>query len=292
MDKKDDLPAMPFYWGEWFKSLDVQSLPRDVRCVWFEMLGRMWDSSERGYFTINGKPLEANAKASALGFGENVDQYLEYEKKLEDYGIFSRRESDGAIYSRFILKLVERRKKKQESGSKGGRKTQAGAKASALANCETEIESTNVLKKIFKNVPLPKVLDTPDCIKALNDFFQYRDEALGKPLIAVIEIETFLHDLQKKCFGNTDTAIKILKNSIVNRYPGIYELRAPQKNEKTDPEKPKVSAKKRWGVEICPHCEKLDIMLVSESSKGATFLCQNDKCGKEFNPTQSRQEPK
>lgn len=280
MTKKDDLPAMPFYWGEWFKSLDIQSLPRDTRCVWFEMLGRMWDSSERGYLTINGKPLEAGAKASALGFGENIKAYLEYEKKLEDYGIFSRRESDGAIYSRFILKLVEIRKKKQESGSKGGRKTQAGAKAgastSALAKRENESTLENK-KEIFKNVPIPKALDNPDCIKALTDYFQWRDESLGKPLRAVIEIETFLKELKNKCFGNSEQAVQILKNSIIGGYATIYPIR-PNSGKK---EESKTSNKKRIKIGECPHCKKIDeYRILSESKKGITAGCNN--CNKEF----------
>lgn len=141
MSKKDDLPAMPFYWGDWFKSPDVQSLPRDVKCLWFEMLGRMWESNERGYLTINGKPMSDIAKANALGFGSNVTEYRKYEKILEDTGLFSRRKSDGAIYSRKILHLCDLRQKRKKAGSKGGSKTQANAKANTENEIEDEIEN-------------------------------------------------------------------------------------------------------------------------------------------------------
>lgn len=145
--KKKDLPAQPFYWGDWFKAIDVQALPRETRCVWFEMIGRMWESNERGYLTMNGKPMSDFAKASALGFGSAVSEYLKHEKILEDYGIFSRRESDGAIYSRKILNYIELSEKRAEAGSKGGKKTwrfaKAGAKDFALANTEYENETEN-----------------------------------------------------------------------------------------------------------------------------------------------------
>ncbi len=146
--KKDDLPAMPFYWGEWFKAMDVQSLSRETKCVWFEMLGRMWESNDRGFLTINGKPMDDFAKARALGFGSDVASYLLHEKILDDAKIFSRRKDDGAIYSRFILKIVELRKKRQEAGSKGGSKTQANAKANGQAKCENENENKDEKENI------------------------------------------------------------------------------------------------------------------------------------------------
>lgn len=147
MAKKYDLPAMPFYWGDWFKAMDVQSLPRDTKCVWFEMLGRMWESNERGYLTINGVPMDDFAKARALGFASDLLEYKKHEKILEDYKIFSRRESDGAIYSRFMLNLIEISEKRKKAGSKGGSKTQASAKANGQANSETEYETEKLRDK-------------------------------------------------------------------------------------------------------------------------------------------------
>lgn len=294
MTKKDDLPSMPFYWGEWFKSLDVQALPRWVRCVWFEMLGRMWDSSERGYLTINGKPLEAGAKASALGFGDATDKYLEAEKILEDYGIFSRRESDQAIYSRFILKLVEIREKKRKAGSKGGIKTQAGAKAgayeSAKANPEDETEN-NLLKKDqkikdkildhFAGVHIPESLNRDDLIEEIVRFFKFRDEAMSKPLLSSIEIESFLKKLNDVSGRNPDVAIEILNNSIVSKWSGIYALDGARADDPQKANKPSIV--KKFGVTECPKCKKNEgFMVVSERKKWASFQCKNPDCLHEF----------
>lgn len=164
MSKKHDLPAMPFYWGDWFKAMDVQSLPRETRCVWFEMLGRMWESNERGYLTVNGKPMNDFAKASALGFGSAIAEYLIHEHLLEEAAIFSRRKEDGAIFSRKILNDIELSEKRSKSGSLGGLKTwhfaKASAKASALANTEYESEYENENKNTLKQQ-----------IKEVFDFF-------------------------------------------------------------------------------------------------------------------------
>jgi len=45
--KKDDLPAMPFYVGDWLKCPEVRALPLDYRALWFDMLCFMWESTER-----------------------------------------------------------------------------------------------------------------------------------------------------------------------------------------------------------------------------------------------------
>lgn len=142
MLKKHDLPAMPWYWGDWFKAPDVQSLPRDTKCVWFEMLGLMWESNERGYLTINYKPMTDFAKANALGFGTDLLAYLKHEKLLEEMGIFSRRESDSAIYCRKILKDLELREKRKRAGAEGGKASaKRFAKANRTATPEDETES-------------------------------------------------------------------------------------------------------------------------------------------------------
>lgn len=152
MHKKEELPAMPFYWGDWFKSPDVQSLPRETKCVWFEMLGRMWESTERGYLTINYKPMADFAKARALGFGDDVDGYLKHENILEDMGIFSRRDKDNAIYSRKILYLNDLREKRKIAGSLGGKQTQSKTQAKGQASPENENENVIEVINLFNNI--------------------------------------------------------------------------------------------------------------------------------------------
>ena len=224
MVKKDDLPAMPFYWGDWFKSMDVQSLPRDIKCVWFEMLGRMWESNERGYLTINDKPMTDFAKASALGFGEDLLKYLDYEKKIEEAGLFSRRKSDGAIFSIKILKLVEIRLKRQESGRIGGSKTKANAKASAQAKRENENEyETETINESSKkeyflgifNTFLPPELQSDWCAY-LDYCYERGDIKLNRPTIT--EQAKFLREHQKD-------AKKIMRESIKNNWKGLFEVK-------------------------------------------------------------------
>ena len=116
--KKRDLPAMPFYIGDWKKDPAIQMLTREEKMIWLEMLFLMWESSERGYLTVNGKPIDNFGLALAL----NLDNHLLEVclNKFEGFGLFSRRENDGAIFSRKIVKMEEISKKRSESGRKGG----------------------------------------------------------------------------------------------------------------------------------------------------------------------------
>lgn len=114
--KKHDLPYMPFYIGDWFKSPDIRALPLDVRMIWFEMLCLMWESKKRGYLQINGMKTDDKFIAKMLGI--DVKVYKKSLKILEKFGVFSRDEN-GVIYSRRMVKDEEIRQKKQKAGKKG-----------------------------------------------------------------------------------------------------------------------------------------------------------------------------
>ena len=143
MAKKDDLPYMPFYIGDWRKATDVQALPLETKAIWFEMLLYMWESTERGFLTVNGKPIPESALARMLGLPEDLlKQNL---KHLSDFGVSSIRESDGAIYCRRMVRDQEIREKRQKAGSLGGKKSFASrfAQAKPQANAENEIDIEN-----------------------------------------------------------------------------------------------------------------------------------------------------
>ena len=127
--KKDDLPYFPFYVGDWRKATDVQALPLETRAVWFEMLCYMWESTERGYLTVNGKPLPEKVLARMIGLSEI--EMKTHMGIIFDFGVASLRESDGAIYSRRMVKDQYIREVRQKAGSKGGKKSFAVSLAQA-----------------------------------------------------------------------------------------------------------------------------------------------------------------
>lgn len=151
MAKKEDLPAMPFYWGDWFKDPGVQALPREARCVWFEMLGRMWESSERGVLLINDCVPDENQLAMMLGFNSDKGGVNLVVNLLMKNGICSKRESDDAIFCRRIVKDEENRKKNKDNGKKGGNPVLKAISDNPPVNprvipfTEDEIENENVI---------------------------------------------------------------------------------------------------------------------------------------------------
>jgi hypothetical protein len=128
MKKKEDKPYMPFYIGDWFKAPEIRALPHENRMVWFEILCLMWQGDEKGVLTIKGKPFVitnditgeitngqqvlANMLGISLGFLQ--DSF----KLFKELGVYKVRE-DGAIYSGFMVKLVEIKKVRSNAGKAG-----------------------------------------------------------------------------------------------------------------------------------------------------------------------------
>jgi hypothetical protein len=118
MSKKHDLPAMPFYFGDWMKCPEVRAMDLETRMIWFEMLGFMWESTERGYLTLNGSKIENSMLARMLGITEErLTLSLTIMGKLNVYSV---REKDGAIYNRRMIRDEEIRHKRIQGGYLGG----------------------------------------------------------------------------------------------------------------------------------------------------------------------------
>lgn len=116
--KKDDLPAMPFYVGDWLKCPEVRALSPDLRGLWFDLICYMWQSSERGVMVKpNGKPYSNSEIIRMVGLDcQNSDTWL---NTLLENGVCFRRD-DGAICSRFMMRLQEMRLLGQKTGKLGG----------------------------------------------------------------------------------------------------------------------------------------------------------------------------
>ena len=154
---KKYLPYHPWYWRDWFGDADVQSLDPADKSLWMEMLGRMWESEERGYLLIGGrKPTEIQL-ARLFGFGQDAQALAQALARLSALNLFSVRDYDGVIYSRRILRDLDKSAQKSIAGALGGNKThsaKAGAKAGAKA------ETRNVLKPISLDIILDSSCDS------------------------------------------------------------------------------------------------------------------------------------
>lgn len=151
MMKKDDLPAMPFYVGDWLKAPDIQCLSYELKGLWFEMLCFMWESTERGYLVkANKKPYSPEELSRLLRLPEDLlKQNL---KHLLEFGIYSVRETDGAIYSRRMVRDQEIREIRKKAGSLGGKQSFANRFAQAKSEANSEYENEDVNRDINKEL--------------------------------------------------------------------------------------------------------------------------------------------
>lgn len=150
MAKKDDLPAMPFYTGDWFKAGDVRSLTVEQRGIWIDMLFYMWESNERGVLVdASGQPYTISELSRMIGLSEDLlKQNL---KQMESKKIFSLRESDGAIFCRRIVRDQRIREIRKEVGKIGGNRNKEKnllkqndkQKDKQITENENEIEDEN-----------------------------------------------------------------------------------------------------------------------------------------------------
>lgn len=112
------LPALQFYPGDWHKDAGVQALDLRERGAWFEILLMMHDSDERGVLLVNSQPMPDHVLSRRLGLDKDeVNQIL---TSLINYGVTSRRESDGALICRRMIRDESLRKIRQSAGKQGG----------------------------------------------------------------------------------------------------------------------------------------------------------------------------
>lgn len=143
MNKKNDQPYMPFYIGDWKKAPEIKALSLAARGLWVEMLFLMWESTERGYLTINGVPMTIDILARQVGFAcDLLEPLLEEMKKFAVYSV----RDDGAIYSRKMVKDAEISLKRSYAGQKGGicsSKNSSKHSSKTQANTDIDIDNEN-----------------------------------------------------------------------------------------------------------------------------------------------------
>lgn len=180
--KKNDLPAFPFYFGDWRKAGEIRALDLGVRMIWFEMLGFMWESTERGYLTLNGKPVSNSVITKMLGI--DITTFEQALQQMEEFNVFSRRE-DGAIYSRKMVRDEEIRLVKSASGKQGMKKRyeKTGNNSvitsditKVLTNPENENENISLNNKVVHGENDSFCFDLKDSRRILLESFSWKED--------------------------------------------------------------------------------------------------------------------
>jgi len=232
MSKKTDLPAMPFYVGDWLKCPEVRALQPDARGLWFDLICYLWESTERGVMVKpNGKPYTENEIIRIVGLdNQNSGSWL---TSLLDNCVCSVRKSDGAIFSRRMVRDEQIRSIRRESGKKGGNPTlllnhEDNYLVNQNGNQITEDENENINesssgeKSVRKE---PEYSFVPEgWLPTWLRWLQYRKE-IGKSFKSKKSLEANFNHLQNLSSDNLEIAEKIIEQTIVNGYQGLFELK-------------------------------------------------------------------
>lgn len=170
--RSDKLPAWHVYPGDWWKDNEVQTLDHHHKGIWFEMLLMMFESPERGVLLLqNGQQMTNSSLAKRLAVSQqDLESALTV---LFDAGVPSRR-SDGAIFSRRMVKDEQDRRNKIKAGleSAAQRKGQQTANSNPNrtpnregANTEDEVEDIN---KKNNSLVLRGEFNTPKVLEAIK----------------------------------------------------------------------------------------------------------------------------
>lgn len=180
---------MPFYFGDWRKAPEIRALDLDVRMMWFEMIGFMWESTERGYLTLNQKPVSDFVISKMIGV--DITKFNQALNQMVEFNVFSRRE-DGAIYCRKMVRDEKFRQIKSFAGKEGMKKRYSKKQKKSVITgvitnpeYETEIENEIIIKneiekeiikreEKFKNEVLQFIEKYSQ--ELLNDFIAYWTE--------------------------------------------------------------------------------------------------------------------
>jgi hypothetical protein len=100
------------YPGDWKKDPALRSCSIAARGLWWEMLQSMFECPERGVLKTGTKPWEIPDIATDAGI--HISSCAVLLEELEMKGVLSRRESDGAIFSRRMVRDEEARKANAE----------------------------------------------------------------------------------------------------------------------------------------------------------------------------------
>lgn len=144
-------PSFPFYPADWMKDPEVRSVSADSRGLWIDLICLMWESPEKGYLVAgSGMPYRNEHISRMTGVLEG--RVIELIAEMEEVGLFSRRESDGAIYNRRMARQASISNKRAEAGSKGGSKSEISDEQDP-SKSEAKVEANTEAKTKQKRLP-------------------------------------------------------------------------------------------------------------------------------------------
>ena len=111
------LPAFQFYPGDWLKDPNLRRCTHAAKGVWMDLLCLMFESEERGVLATAGVAWSDDEIALAVGGDRAV--VLACVQELTHKGV-ANRQSNGALYSRRLIRDEHKRRLCVAAGKRGG----------------------------------------------------------------------------------------------------------------------------------------------------------------------------
>lgn len=110
-------PWLKWYPADWRADPKLRACEPISRYVWMEMLGLMHEAEPYGHLILSGRAMDYRTLSRLIGV--DLGEVKRAVKELEDRGVFSRTDG-GVIFSRRMIRDEQKRKTRQENGSRGG----------------------------------------------------------------------------------------------------------------------------------------------------------------------------
>lgn len=141
---------MKFYPADWQSDIELRSCSLAARGLWVELICIMQKADPRGYLLVNGKKPTMALLAVLCGCSErDVSRYV---AELEDAGVFSR-DGGGVIYSRRILRDIEKAATDKANGAKGGNPNLKGGVNPPDKPTHNGVDKAQILEARSQNKP-------------------------------------------------------------------------------------------------------------------------------------------
>jgi len=130
-NKKPNLPAMPFYIGDWKKDPAVMAMTPEDEGIYLRLIMLCWESENRGYLQINNKPTPIELLARMIHL-DNQRLTIWLTLYQDNFCIFGLTD-DNIMYSKKQVDILELSEKRKNAGKKGGNPVLKGIKKIRLS---------------------------------------------------------------------------------------------------------------------------------------------------------------
>jgi len=224
-------PSFQFYPGDWLRDAALRSCSLAARGLWMDMLCYMHEGSPYGYLKVKDKVILPANLARMVGLTlQETEGCL---SELREAGVFQE-DSEGAIFSKRMIRDEDIRNKRATGGHLGGNPTLM-VKPKVEERLSSEVKqkptpSSSSSSSINKEaeIEFPSNLQTAYFKKTWSEYMDYRKASRMKTLQAA----SINAQLKKMGEWGHNAAISAINDTIANGWQGIFQPKSTTPTQK------------------------------------------------------------